>query len=71
MTSNPLPTRLRTHAKAAVHRLLATLGAGHSEKKIIADSRRYWNDTEQALWQGDSHWRDADIFDGNDLWAEL
>lgn len=54
-----------------LHRALAGAGMTQSENRIAADAQAYWTDTGGQRWQADSHWRDASVFGGTDLWARI
>ena len=63
----------RTGARAEdmLQRVLADAGMRQSEAKISADSQAYWTEAADARWRSDSHWRDASVFAGTDLWSEI
>src|SRR5829696_3712887 len=58
-------------ARNVMHRSLATAGVRQSEARIASDAQRYWTDRPAGSWKANSHWRDAPIFAGNDLWHEI
>lgn len=58
-------------ARDVSHRVLATAGATQSESKISLDSQSYSADASGSRWLCDSHWREAQVFDGTDLWSEI
>ncbi|WP_240157696.1 class I SAM-dependent methyltransferase [Pseudonocardia broussonetiae] len=53
-----------------VERTLTAAGLGESPEKLGADARRYWEQPDGDRWRADSHWRDASVFAGTDLWSE-
>lgn len=63
--------RTGARAEALLQRALADVGMRQSEAKISADSQAYWAETGGARWKADSHWRDARVFEGTDLWSEI
>lgn len=58
-------------AEKLLHRALATVGARQPESRISADAQDYWQRPTDATWRGNSHWRDAPVFDGTDLWRQI
>jgi SAM-dependent methyltransferase len=58
-------------AEAFAQRGLASAGLRQSESKIAGDSQAYWRDTKGKRWTADSHWADAPVFAGNDLWSRI
>lgn len=62
--------RMGGAALDVVERTLTAAGLGESAEKLTADARSYWQQGDGDRWRGDSHWRDASVFAGNDLWSE-
>lgn len=62
--------RIGGAALDAMERTLTAAGLGESTDKLTADARRYWQEADGDRWRADSHWRDANVFVGNDLWSE-
>lgn len=58
-------------AEAFVQRSLASVGLRQSESKISRDSQVYWSHPEGKRWKADSHWQDAPVFAGTDLWSRI
>lgn len=52
-------------------RVLAAAGMGQSESRISTDSQRYWADADDPRFAANSHWRDASVFDEDDLWSRI
>ncbi|MGW3960992.1 class I SAM-dependent methyltransferase [Amycolatopsis sp. NPDC005003] len=63
--------RAARHAENLFHRALATVGARHPESRISADAQDYWRQPADEAWRGNSHWRDAPVFGGTDLWTRI
>jgi SAM-dependent methyltransferase len=63
--------RVAVEAENLFHRLLASAGVRQSESRISADAQDYWQHPADATWHGNSHWRDAPVFGGNDLWHKI
>lgn len=61
----------RAQGRAAVQLVLSTARLHQRESRIVADAQRFWRDDRHASWRADAHWRDAPIFDGNDLWDAM
>jgi SAM-dependent methyltransferase len=64
----------RRHAargRDAAHRVLAAVGIRQNEARIAADSQSYWADPDSARWTSGSHWCDAPVFAGRDVWSEI
>lgn len=58
-------------AEELVQRTLTRVGLAQPEAKIAADAQEYWTDDSGSRWKANSHWRDAGVFDGGDLWSEI
>jgi SAM-dependent methyltransferase len=54
-----------------VQRVLATAGLRHAESRIFGDSQVYWHTSGDDRWKANSHWRDAPVFAGSDLWSRI
>lgn len=52
-------------------RTLATVGFKQAETKISADAQDYWRRPTGDRWQANSHWQDAQVFQGSDLWNRI
>lgn len=63
--------RTGARAEALLQRILAGAGMRQSDAKISADSHAYWTEAGGARWKSNSHWRDASVFEGTDLWSEI
>lgn len=63
--------RAASAGRDVVHRGLAALGIRQSEDAISRDASEYWEDSAGVNWKADSHWRDAPVFEGNDLWHQI
>lgn len=63
--------RTARQAENLFHRALVTVGARQPESRISADAQDYWRRPAGATWRGNSHWRDAPVFDGTDLWTRI
>lgn len=63
--------RLVVSAEGLLQRTLASGGIKHSESRIAGDAQRYWTETGGARWKSNSHWADASVFGGTDLWTEI
>lgn len=63
--------RLARNGEKLMQRALAGMGARQSETRISADAQAYWARPGDDRWRGNSHWRDASVFHGGDLWARL
>jgi SAM-dependent methyltransferase len=53
------------------HRALSRTGFADSDAKIAADAQGYWRTAQDDLWRCDSHWRDASVFQGRDVWDRI
>jgi SAM-dependent methyltransferase len=58
-------------AEALAQRILTSVGLRQSETRIASDSQAYWNDPSGRKWKADSHWQDAPVFAGTDLWSRI
>ncbi|MFB9691366.1 class I SAM-dependent methyltransferase [Amycolatopsis plumensis] len=63
--------KLARGAEDFTQRALATIGAKQPETRISADAQAYWRQPSGDRWQGNSHWKDAAVFDGGDLWSRI
>jgi SAM-dependent methyltransferase len=63
--------RIGGRGEELVQRVLAAVGVTQSEERLSADAQEYWNDTGGERWRSDSHWRDASVFTGGDLWSRI
>lgn len=63
--------RLAVRGRDLGLRALSWVGFTHSESRISADSQRYWAKPGGDGWEGNSHWRAASPFSGNDLWSRM
>ncbi|OLF15712.1 class I SAM-dependent methyltransferase [Actinophytocola xanthii] len=54
-----------------LQRTLSRVGMSQPETTISADAQDYWSDAGGARWKANSHWRDASVFDGSDLWSRI
>jgi predicted TPR repeat methyltransferase len=54
-----------------LQRTLSTAGLSQSTARIAAHSQAYWIRPDEKRWTANSHWREASIFEGNDLWTRL
>ncbi|MEU5264218.1 class I SAM-dependent methyltransferase [Amycolatopsis sp. NPDC021455] len=63
--------RVAVEAEKLFHRALTTVGARQPESRISADAQDYWRRPADATWRGNSHWRDAPVFGGTDLWDRI
>ncbi|MGK3203619.1 class I SAM-dependent methyltransferase [Amycolatopsis sp. MEPSY49] len=63
--------RLARRGENLVQRALTTAGLRQSEKKIANDAQAYWRRPGGDRWRGNSHWRDASVFAGSDLWSAI
>ncbi|MGE0843441.1 class I SAM-dependent methyltransferase [Pseudonocardia sp.] len=52
-------------------RILTAAGVRQSQETLAAQAGAYWTRPDGDRWRSDSHWRDADVFTGNDLWSHL
>ncbi|MEU0470526.1 class I SAM-dependent methyltransferase [Amycolatopsis sp. NPDC006131] len=66
-----LARRAASLGRDFAHRALATAGLRQSEATISRDASEYWEDAGSESWKANSHWRDAPVFAGNDLWHEI
>ncbi len=53
------------------NRALTMAGFAEPAEKLGRDAQTYWRDAGSERWKRESHWRDADVFADNDLWAEV
>lgn len=58
-------------AEALVQRGLASVGLRHTESRISDDAQAYWNTSRDDKWKANSHWKDAPVFAGSDLWSQI
>jgi SAM-dependent methyltransferase len=58
-------------AEAFAQRGLASVRFRQAESKISGDSQAYWNTSGGDKWKSNSHWRDAPVFEGRDLWSQI
>lgn len=63
--------RVAVEAEKLFHRALTTVGARQPESRISADAQDYWQHSADATWRGNSHWRDAPVFGGTDVWDRI
>lgn len=63
--------RLAGRTEATLQRGLASVGLRQSGRRIAADSQAYWSDMRSSRWKANSHWRDAPVFEGSDLWRQI
>jgi SAM-dependent methyltransferase len=63
--------RAAREAENLFQRVLATAGARQPESRISADAQDYWQRPTDATWRGNSHWRDAPVFGGTELWDRI
>ncbi|OXM55757.1 class I SAM-dependent methyltransferase [Amycolatopsis alba] len=63
--------RLAVTAEDLLQRALATAGLRQPDSTIAADSQDYWRRPSGSRWAADSHWRDAPVFRGTDLWDRI
>lgn len=52
-------------------RSLASAGLRQSESRISVDSQAYWTTSGGERWKANSHWHDAPVFAGTDLWSKI
>lgn len=57
--------------EALAQRVLATAGLRHTESRISGDSQSYWYTSGDDKWKASSHWQDASVFAGSDLWSRI
>lgn len=58
-------------AERFAQRGLSSIGLRQAEPRISRDSQVYWSSGETDRWKGDSHWADASVFAGSDLWSQI
>lgn len=51
------------------YRVLTAAGIGRSERALAAEAHDYWSSPGSDRWESNSHWRDAPVFAGGDLWG--
>jgi SAM-dependent methyltransferase len=69
-----LPAPVRRYVRSGLvlgQRLLAMAGVVQSEAAISSDSQDYWRSPDAGWWASNSHWRDAPVFAGGDLWDRI
>ncbi|MGH3912094.1 MAG: class I SAM-dependent methyltransferase [Pseudonocardiaceae bacterium] len=71
LATKAIVRRIGAKGEALLQRALAGAGMRQSEAKISADSQEYWTESTDARWKANSHWRDANVFAGTDLWSEI
>ncbi|SFB56754.1 Methyltransferase domain-containing protein [Amycolatopsis marina] len=57
--------------ESVLQRTLTAIGLSQSTARIAADSQAYWTSSHGKRWMANSHWREAPIFDDNDLWIRM
>jgi SAM-dependent methyltransferase len=58
-------------AEGFAQRGLSSIGLRQSESRISRDAQDYWSTGETGRWRRDSHWADASVFAGSDLWSQI
>jgi hypothetical protein len=61
----------KRQARAATQLLLSTTRLHQPERRIGDDAQEFWRSGRHASWREDSHWREARLVQGNDLWTEM
>jgi SAM-dependent methyltransferase len=57
--------------EALAQRVLVSAGLQHTESRIADDSQAYWHTLGDDKWKANSHWQDAPVFAGSDLWSRI
>ena len=53
------------------NRLMTKFGVVDDEGQLAGDAQAYWSGADDDRWKANSHWRDASVFDGSDLWSTV